>query len=111
MNIVVLRETQPGEARVALMPESIKKLVALKAEVLVESGAGLRAARSDEDYLEAGAVVSGDRQELLKSADILPAENRPSGKDMEPLKSGESISGFWHPPDEPAALLPALERG
>jgi len=111
MNIVVLRETQPGEARVALMPESIKKLVALKAEVLVESGAGLRAARSDEDYLEAGAVVSGDRQELLKSADILAAVNRPSREDMEQLKTGAAIIGFLRPLDEPAALLPALERG
>ena len=45
MNIVVLRETQAGEARIALMPESIKKLIALKATVLIESGAGLGAAR------------------------------------------------------------------
>ena len=64
MNIVVLRETQPGEARVALMPESVRKLVALKVSVLVESGAGLRAARSDDDYRDAGAEVSSDRTEL-----------------------------------------------
>ena len=49
MNIVVLRETEGGEERVALVPESVKKLVALKASVLVESGAGVGAARSDED--------------------------------------------------------------
>ena len=55
MNIVVLRETGAGEARVALMPESVKKLVALKANVFIESGAGLTAARTDDDFLEAGA--------------------------------------------------------
>ena len=50
MNVVVLRETQPGEARVALMPESVNKLVALKATVHIERGAGLNAARTDADY-------------------------------------------------------------
>ena len=40
MNIVVLRETQEGEARVALMPESIKKLISLGTSVQVESDAG-----------------------------------------------------------------------
>ena len=58
MNIVVLRERQTGEARVALMPESVRKLAALKASVLVESGAGTTAARSDEDFTEAGATIS-----------------------------------------------------
>ena len=42
MNIVVLRETQEGEARVALMPESVKKLTALGATVQIETRAGLK---------------------------------------------------------------------
>ena len=45
MNIVVLRETATDEARVALVPESVVKLVGLKASVQIESGAGLSAAR------------------------------------------------------------------
>ena len=57
MNIVVLREQQSGEARVALMPESVRKLVALKAVVLVESNAGLKAASTDDNYREAGAQI------------------------------------------------------
>jgi len=65
MNIVVLREQQADEARVALMPESVKKLVALKASVSLESGAGIRAARTDDDYTEAGAHISSDRMALL----------------------------------------------
>ncbi len=65
MNIVALRETLPGEARVALMPDSVKKLVAAKASVSVESGAGLGAARTDDDYVEAGAEVSADRNALI----------------------------------------------
>ncbi len=41
MQITVLKESQPGETRVALVPESVKKLVALKTQVAVESGAGI----------------------------------------------------------------------
>ena len=54
MNVVVLRETTEGEARVALVPESVVKLVGLKAKVLIESNAGLGAARTDDDYTQAG---------------------------------------------------------
>jgi NAD(P) transhydrogenase subunit alpha len=57
MNIAVLRETGSGEARVALMPDSVQKLVAQKVTVSIESGAGLGAARTDEDYTAAGATV------------------------------------------------------
>ena len=65
MRIVVLRETQEGEARVALMPESVKKLVGLGTNVQVESRAGLSAARTDDEYREAGAELSADREALL----------------------------------------------
>ena len=99
MNVVVLRETQPGEARVALMPESVSKIVALKATVRVESGAGLRAARTDDDYRQAGAEVSADRSDLLESADLLAAVNRPSEQDMHRLRKGSVLLGFLRPLD------------
>ncbi len=111
MNIVVLRETLAGEGRVALMPESVKKLVALKSSVSVESGAGLGAARTDDDYREAGANVSGDRPALLESADVLVTVNRPSTEDFTQLKNNAVVLGFLRPLDEPAALQPALTRG
>lgn len=111
MNIVVLRETQTGEARVALMPESVKKLVALKASVLIETDAGLKAARADADYVEAGAQVSSNRNELLASADVLAVVNRPPEEDFSRLKNGAVVIGFLRPLDEPAMLMPAAVRG
>jgi NAD(P) transhydrogenase subunit alpha len=111
MNIVVLRETQAGEARVALMPESVKKLVALKVSVKIESDAGLSAARTDGDYREAGAEVSEDRNDLLAAADILVVVNRPPPEDFSCLRSGAVVLGFLRPLDEPEALLPALNQG
>jgi NAD(P) transhydrogenase subunit alpha len=110
MNIVVLRETQPGEARTALMPESVKKLTALKCTVQVESGAGLTAARTDDDYREAGAEVSKDREALLKNADVLAVVNRPPAEDFARLKNGAVVIGFLRPLDEPKALMPAVEH-
>jgi NAD(P) transhydrogenase subunit alpha len=111
MNLVVLRENQQGEARVALMPEAVKKLVALKATVQVESGAGLGAARNDDDYRSAGAEISADRNALLESADLLPVVNRLSADDFARLKPGSVVIGFLRPLDEPAALQAAAERG
>ncbi len=111
MNIVVLRETQAGEERVALIPESVKKLVALEAAVQVESDAGLNAARTDDDYREVGAAVSADREALLAAADILVVVNRPAAEDFTRLRSGAVVLGFLRPLDEPAALLPALNQG
>jgi H+-translocating NAD(P) transhydrogenase subunit alpha len=108
MNIVVLRETGAGEARVALMPESIKKLVALKTAVFVESGAGLAAARTDDDFSEAGAQISSDRNALIHSADVLVTVNRPDLSVFSQLKSGAVVLGFLRPLDEPKALAPAL---
>ena len=110
MNVVILRETLSGEARVALVPESVIKLVALKANVLIESGAGLGAARTDEDYTQAGAEIGNDRTSLLQAADILVCLNRPETADLEQLKAGAIVLGFLRPLDEPKALEPAIAR-
>ena len=106
MNVVVLRETGAGEARVALMPDSVRKIVALNVTVKVESGAGISAARTDNDYREAGAEVLPDRTSLLASADLLAVVNRPSEQDIQRLKPNSVVLGFLRPLDEPAAFAP-----
>src|SRR4051812_32290647 len=90
------------------MPESVKKLIALKAAVVIESGAGTKASRSDDDYREAGAQISDDRNALMQSADVVVAVNRPD--DLSKFKPGTVLIGFLRPLDEPAALKPALEN-
>ena len=111
MKIAVLNETAPGEARVALMPDSVQKLVSAKASVSVESGAGLGAARTDEDFKNAGAEIVTDRNSLLASADVLVTIARPSAEDFQKLRKGAVVLGFLRPLDEPAKLTPALENG
>jgi NAD(P) transhydrogenase subunit alpha len=111
MKIAVLNETSPGEARVALMPESVQKLVSAKASLSVESGAGLGAARTDDDFKNAGAEIVADRNSLLASADVLVTVARPSAEDFQKLRKGAVVLGFLRPLDEPAKLTPALENG
>ncbi|HEX8776312.1 MAG TPA: Re/Si-specific NAD(P)(+) transhydrogenase subunit alpha [Pyrinomonadaceae bacterium] len=106
MQIAVLRETEAGEERVALVPDSVKRLVALKASVMVESGAGSSAGATDEDYESAGALVVHDRAQCLAAADILAVVNRPSAEDFSSMKTGTVLIGFLRPLDEPAALEP-----
>ena len=111
MNIAVLNETGGGEARLALMPDSVQKLVTAKASLFVESGAGLGAARTDEDFKNAGAEIVTDRDSLLASADVLVTVARPSAEDFQKLRKGAVVLGFLRPLDEPAKLTPALENG
>jgi H+-translocating NAD(P) transhydrogenase subunit alpha len=109
MKIAVAREKQPDEARVALVPESVKKLVATGVEIGVETGAGVRAGFSDKDYEAAGGSVMS-RSDLLPEADVLVCVNRPEEDDFGRLKSGAVIIGFLKPLDEPAALETVIAR-
>jgi NAD(P) transhydrogenase subunit alpha len=111
MNIAVLNETGASEARVALMPDSVQKLVATKASLSIETGAGLGAARTDDDYSAAGATIVNDRSAVLAAADVLVCIGRPSADDFKKLKQGAVVLGFLRPLDEPAELTPALENG
>jgi H+-translocating NAD(P) transhydrogenase subunit alpha len=111
MRIVVLREQEAGEKRVAFLPDAIKKLSSQKIEVAVESGAGTFAGASDDDYRNAGAIVDEDRRVLLESADVLVAVNRPPARDLALLHRGAVVIAFLRPLDEPAALEPIIAGG
>ncbi|MFN0087663.1 MAG: NAD(P) transhydrogenase subunit alpha [Blastocatellia bacterium] len=111
MQITVLKETEPGESRVALTPESVKKLVSMKASVAVESGAGVESGAKDADYEAAGASISGDRAALLGGADLLACVARPADGDVAKLKKGAVVIGFLRPLDEPLKLKPMIDAG
>jgi NAD(P) transhydrogenase subunit alpha len=89
VKIAVLKESEPGELRVAATPETVKKYVALGASVAVEAGAGAGASIADADYEAAGAAV-GSRAETLKDADAILAVQGP-----EPDSLGGAKPGAW----------------
>ena len=74
MNIGVPAERGAGESRVAATPETVKKLVAAKHNVVVESGAGANASYPDEAYAMAGATI-GSAADALRSADGVESSN------------------------------------
>ncbi len=106
----ILKETGPGETRVALLPENLRALVAQGIAVSVESGAGEAAGASDEAYVETGASVTNDRRSILANADLLPVVNRPGPAEQARLKPGAVVVGFLKPLEAPAALLEAIHR-
>jgi NAD(P) transhydrogenase subunit alpha len=106
----ILKETAPGETRVALLPESLKSLIAQGIAITVESGAGLAAGASDRDYVDAGAIITTNRASLLASADLLPLVNAPSTGDQSSLKPAAVVIGFLKPLDAPHALAAAIAR-
>jgi H+-translocating NAD(P) transhydrogenase subunit alpha len=96
MKIAVVRETAPGETRVAATPETVKKFIGLGAEVAVESGAGVSASISDTDFEAAGATV-GPRETLLGDADIILAINAPDAGTLKGAKAGTVLVGALDP--------------
>src|SRR5262245_59181931 len=109
MQITVLKETESDESRVALVPESVKKLVSMKAKIVIESDAGKESGASDADYEAAGASVSKDRAALAKAAEVLLAVNRPSPETVAQLNRGAVVVSFLRPLDEPLMLKPMID--
>jgi NAD(P) transhydrogenase subunit alpha len=78
MRIAVPKETRPGERRVALAPESCKKLIQAGYEIHVETRAGEPAFYPDDQYRQAGAMIEADPAKLLGGADIVLKVNAPA---------------------------------
>ncbi|HVT20778.1 MAG TPA: NAD(P) transhydrogenase subunit alpha [Mycobacteriales bacterium] len=93
MRAGVVAESAPGERRVALTPDAVRRLVDAGYEMLVESGAGQGAWFADDEYADAGARVV-DRAELRRSADILLCVNPP---DYAELQAGQTVIGLLQP--------------
>lgn len=88
MLIAVPKGTHPGERRVPLVPQDVAKLVALNAEIEIESGTGESATFKDPDYRDKGASIVSSRKELLQRADIVLGLRPPDEDDLERLREG-----------------------
>nr|WP_137676188.1 NAD(P) transhydrogenase subunit alpha [Parerythrobacter lutipelagi] len=96
MRIAALKERAPGETRVAVTPETVKKFIALGATVAVEEGAGIAAAFSDDAYREAGADVLA-ASKVVEGADIVLAVQAPDVGDLKCAKPGAWIAATFDP--------------
>ena len=107
--IAVTSEQRAGERRVAVTPDSVKKLIALGAEVAVEAGAGEGAFIPDADFAAAGAKVAASAAEALAGADILFKVRGPSEAEIAALKPGAVVVGLLSPHSN-GPLLEALAK-
>jgi H+-translocating NAD(P) transhydrogenase subunit alpha len=115
MKVGVPREVMPGERRVALVPETVKKLVDLGLEVVVEKGAGALAGFADAEYAEAGATVADTAAAVLASDIVVkvtpPRVDGGAGTgETGQLKPGSAFIGFLYPLTSPE-LIKALAVG
>jgi H+-translocating NAD(P) transhydrogenase subunit alpha len=106
MKAAVVKETAPGERRVALVPEGVTKLGRAGIEVLVERGAGEGAWLSDSLYADVGATILS-AAELYQDADVILTVTRPSADVVSLLRPGQAVIGMLGPliyPELAAAL-------
>src|SRR5258705_319094 len=110
LKVAAVRESGPGERRVALVPEAVARLRALDVHVLVETGAGAASWFTDEAYETAGAsVLDGD--ELRKTADVLVTVGRPDAATMLALRPGQVVIGLFRPLADPAFAVELAATG
>ncbi|HEX2838162.1 MAG TPA: Re/Si-specific NAD(P)(+) transhydrogenase subunit alpha [Phycisphaerales bacterium] len=115
MKIAVLKEQAEGEQRVALVPESVKKLVAAGFSVAVERGAGVPAHFLDAAYTGAGATVVDDARVLLEGAEIIlkvgPPGVSPSRDEVAMMREGQLVVGSLMPTRNVGVMRALAARG
>jgi H+-translocating NAD(P) transhydrogenase subunit alpha len=109
MRIAVMRETDSGEPRVAATPDTIKKLIALGAEVAVEANAGDRSGILDSEYTAAGASVAS--KDAAKQADVVLKVRRPTAAELKGYKKGALVLAIMDPYGNQAALTAMADAG
>ena len=111
MQIGIPKETHPGENRVPIIPDTVKKLCQLGAEVLIEEGLGLGSGFRDKEYTEAGANISPDRTALFSNSDILLRLRKPDLSEVALMKSGCIHISYLDPFNEQELVQALKERG
>src|SRR5688500_18453000 len=112
-----LRETFPGERRVALVPAVLPSLAKAGVDVIVEAGAGSAASFADDAYAAKGAKVVADRAEVFRTADVLcqvrtPSANPARGRDDLPhLRDGLTVIGLGDPFGDPQLVADVAASG
>ncbi|MEZ6130893.1 MAG: Re/Si-specific NAD(P)(+) transhydrogenase subunit alpha [Planctomycetaceae bacterium] len=115
--VVVPKEADPDEKRVALVPAGVAVLTKAGVVVRVQSGAGASAGFPDEQYQQRGAEIVADRTELLKQADVvlqvkaLGANEESVADDVPLLQDGQVLISSCDPLTHPAKVQAVAARG
>jgi alanine dehydrogenase len=96
MDLGLLKETTAGEARVALTPASVRRLVERGHRVLVEHGAGDGSHYPDAEYAAAGAKIIYSGAEVMGRASLVMKVGRPTAVELEQLTEEQAVMAFFH---------------
>jgi NAD(P) transhydrogenase subunit alpha len=116
MKVAVLRETYPGERRVALVPALAPTLAKAGWQTIVEPGAGLAAGFTDDDYRAKGAEIAADRAAAIGTADAvlqvraLGANLEAGRADLDLFKPGQVVIGLCDPLGQPQAVKELADK-
>src|SRR5689334_25346357 len=88
MRLAVLKERRASETRVAAVPETVKKLIGLGLSVAIETGAGLTASITDQEYAAAGAEIAPDAASALNGAGVVFAVRLPEPQERALIPRG-----------------------
>ncbi|MFP4356352.1 MAG: Re/Si-specific NAD(P)(+) transhydrogenase subunit alpha [Phycisphaerae bacterium] len=97
MKAGIPKEVTPGETRVAMIPETVKKLTSMKLDVLVEASAGAASGYPDADYQQAGATIVASADELYSQADMILKVAKPTDEEVGKLKEGQVVVAMLAP--------------
>jgi len=111
VKLAVIKESRPGERRVAIVPEVATRLAKTGVEVVVQSGAGAEARFSDEDYVQAGATVAADASAALAGADFVAHVQPLSVDEAALLPEGVSVMSFLQPVSSTDVVQALAARG
>ena len=111
MRIGALKEVLPGEARVAMTPESAVQLQKLGHDCFIEAGAGSAARFSDADYEAVGVTVVKNAKALCKDVDVVVKVRPPQETELKLMKAGQTLIGFFNPAANEALLNQARDLG
>ncbi|HRK24458.1 MAG TPA: Re/Si-specific NAD(P)(+) transhydrogenase subunit alpha [Beijerinckiaceae bacterium] len=111
MRIVVLDEAKSGEPRVAVTPETVKKLIGFGAEVTVQAGAGASSSFPDAEFEGAGAKVTKDMKAALAEADILLSVGRPDKGRIKGIRKGALALATMDPYGNAEAIQGLADTG
>ncbi|MFC9669882.1 Re/Si-specific NAD(P)(+) transhydrogenase subunit alpha [Streptomyces sp. NPDC056949] len=103
--IGVVAESTSGETRVAATPDTVRRLIELGYEIVVETGAGAASGFSDASYVEAGA-----RLDDAWPADVVLKVNAPSHDEVRRLRDGATIVGLLAPAQHSELLTQLANR-
>ena len=115
MKILVAKEIDMGERRVALVPDVVSRLVKSGLDVWIESGAGDRAFFADSLYEAVGATIKADAQQAWTEADAIlkvgTLQARDNGHELDWLRSGQVLVSFLDPLGNPQLFQKLAEKG